>query len=122
MATIDVISDMTRDLVVFRVVGELAAGELGKVLEQYYTGPVCKRCLFDLSEGTWSSIPVAHFQSGLERFGRFGGQGGRSAFVFGNDADFGIGRLIESRLALKNYEKPIECFRDLDEAYRWILE
>jgi len=122
MATIEIQTDKIRDLTVVKVTGNLVVGQLREAMDKYYAGPPTRYCIIDLIGGSWSSIPVEKFNQSIEHISRVDREGGKTALVFGSDADFGIGRMIESNLSLGNFQKQIECFRSLEKAFDWVLE
>ncbi|MEX2131925.1 MAG: hypothetical protein WD772_10600 [Pseudohongiellaceae bacterium] len=122
MATIEIETDSTMDLTVIKVEGDLVQGQLRAALDEYYKGPVSLYCIIDMSNGSWSNIPIQKFKQGVENSAKYDRKGGKTALVFGNDADFGIGRMIESNLILGNFQKQVECFRNRKKANQWILE
>lgn len=121
MATIEIQTDESRDLTVVKVIGSLVAGQLREALDKYYAGPSSRYCIIDLIHGSWSSIPVEKFNQSIEHISKYDREDGKTALVFGNDADFGIGRMLESNLSLGNFKKQVECFRSLEKALEWVL-
>ena len=122
MAKIEVEVDKIKSLTVFSVTGDLKQGELLEKLEKYVQSPNCKYCIIDLSQGSWINIPVDYFRRVLENRELFEHSEGKSALVFGNDADFGIGRMIESMLSLNDYGREVGCFRSREKADKWIMQ
>ena len=121
-ASIEVSVEADKSLTVITVKGKLQAGQLKKTLTECRKKNPGKYCLIDLSHGSWFHLPTEHFRKVLQGMDRLAGEDGKSALVFGNDADFGIGRMIESVLALNEYGKQVECFRCRDKAYQWITQ
>lgn len=122
MATIEVEVDQENNLTIFKVRGDLEPGQLKEKLDEYYSGSVSNCIMIDLSLGSWAKIPVERIKKSLESLRRFEKKGGKSALILNSDADFGIGRMIESVLALNDYGGQVECFRSREKAYQWIRE
>ena len=122
MAIIEVEVDQENDLTIFKVRGDLEPGQLKQKLDEYYSGTVSNAMMIDLSSGSWAKIPVESIKKSLESLSRFEKRGRKSALVLNSDADFGIGRMIESVLTLGDYGKQVECFRSREKAFKWIRE
>ena len=48
--------------------------------------------------------------------------GGKTAFLISNDPDYGISRMIQTLIDVKNIPFKVEIFKTIDEAVKWIDE
>jgi len=99
--------------------GDLAEGELTSYLSEYYSNGPTDNLLIDSSEGTWTNIPTSAFERDVNN-GKKYSKRGKSALLFSNTADFGLGRMIESFTNIANYDTQVQCFRDKEEAIAWL--
>ena len=120
MAEISIRSDRDSDLTTITIKGDLREDDFHNSLSEYFRGESTLNTLYDLTEGDCSNIPSKYY-IGLIRVGRaYAQEGARSAMVFSNPVDFGIGRMIESHCESIGYKSELACFHSVSEARDWL--
>lgn len=124
MAEIKFSIDKAKDLTTVTIVGDLQASELRAILEDYYRQSPTSLIMMDSRQGRWSSMPTADYNRSIHSWILQGKsrEGGKTAIIFSDPADFGMGRYLESHLSLAGFPTELECFRDMDKAERWLFE
>ncbi len=122
MADIKLHINKERDLTTITIVGTLQEGELSSVLRDYYKHSPTRLIMLDSREGSWSAIPSELYRNTIEGWKRSDQKNGRTALIFSNAVDFGIGRMLESHFSMTGHETEIECFRDMEAAQTWLFE
>ncbi|MEQ8954887.1 MAG: hypothetical protein RL120_12210 [Gammaproteobacteria bacterium] len=120
MAEVTVDVDRDAELTVIKVVGELNSGELKQVMLDYYAGGPTRLILMDFSEGHWPKISMDGYIRESQNSEQYSRPGGRTALLFSNQSDFGIGRLLETYFGLTATMTELNCFMAEDDARKWL--
>lgn len=120
MAEIKTSIDYQLDLTVHTVSGDLTSQELLDKLDTYYQGRPTQLILWDFMNGTWSGITFDQLQELMRKAKKYSRKGGKTAFVFSKDIDFGIGRMVETYGELEKYDYEFSSFRDMKDAEKWL--
>lgn len=124
MAEIKFSIDKAKDLTTVTIVGALQPGELRAVLEDYYKQSPTRLIMMDSRQGTWSTMSTTDYNRAIQTWILRGQSrtGGKTAIIFSDPADFGMGRYLESHLSMAGFPTQLECFRDIEKAERWLLD
>lgn len=124
MAEIKFSIDKAKDLTTVTIVGTLEPGELRAILEDYYKQSPTRLMMMDSRQGVWSSMATADYNRSIQNWIQQGmsRKGGKTAIIFSDPADFGMGRYLESHLSMADFPTQLECFRDIQKAERWLFE
>lgn len=124
MAEIKFSIDKARNLTTFTIVGDLQSGELRAILEDYYKQSPTRLIIMDSRQGSWSSLATTDFKRSIQSWITTGNSraGGKTAIIFSDAADFGMGRFLESHLSMAGSLTELECFRDIDKAQSWLFQ
>lgn len=106
----------------FRVKGDIQPGEMLEFIKTCDYDTREYRALWDLREASWSNIPIQNMLNAVDQLGRFSREGQRTAFVFGRDVDFGIGRMLEPHYERYQIKSKVWPFLDYEEATAWLLQ
>lgn len=120
MAEIKTSIDSQLDLTVHVVIGDLTTKEILDKLEIYYQGSPTKRIIWDLSKATWASITSDDLRRTVTVAKKYSRKGGKTAWVFSKDVDFGIGRMLEVFGEFEKYDYVFSSFRNMEEAKKWL--
>ncbi len=124
MAEIKFSIDKARNLTTFTIVGDLQSGELRAILEDYYKQSPTRLIIMDSRQGRWSTLASTDFKRSIQSWITTGNSrvGGKTAIIFSDAADFGMGRFLESHLSMAGSPTELECFRDIDKAQSWLFQ
>lgn len=79
--------------------------------------------LWDLTQSSWANIPSPLLMKNLTLAQKkFAKSGDRTAFVLGNELDYGLGRVVENQLEDLDIAAQYRPFLSLDEAHAWLFE
>ena len=120
MLEIETSIDSQLDLTVHIVSGDLTTKEILDKLEIYYQGKTTKRILWDLSNATWKSITSDNLQQTVKKAKKYSRKGGKTAWVFSKDVDYGIGRMLQTFGEIEGYDYVFGTFRNIEDAMKWI--
>ena len=122
MGSINAITDKTQDLTIVTAAGQLTADDLIDWVTHYYAGDVTRFILWDLTQANLSAISFEEVEAHAKSFNRLADsrQGGRSAFVFGSDLEYGLGRMYQALSEIENVPIAFQTFRNIDEARQWL--
>jgi hypothetical protein len=120
LAEIETSIDNQLDLTVHIVSGDLTTQEILDKLEIYYQGKTTKRILWDLSNATWANITSDDLRRTVAKAKKYSRKGGKTAWVFAKDVDFGIGRMLEVFGEIEAYDYVFCSFRNKEEARKWL--
>ncbi|MBT3529585.1 MAG: hypothetical protein HOF74_04110 [Gammaproteobacteria bacterium] len=120
MAEVSIDIDKEREFATITIKGDVEAGDLDAVLEKYFGNSPCMATIYDSSEGSWSNLSTDFFRRMVDKSKPLSRKGAKTAMVFSNQVNFGIGRMIESNCDLAGYENEIECFYRLEDAREWV--
>ena len=121
MAHITVDIEPANDLAVFTLTGSLASGELLQRFIDYNQGDVRRLMLFDFTDANWSSLTSKQLRNNTAIASKYTSSGNRGAFVFSNDADYGIGRMVQAFASMENHLSEFRMFRSIEEARQWLM-
>lgn len=120
MAEISIDVDRKNAITIIAIKGILEKEDLPASLSDYFSNGPTLNTIYDSTEGDWSNNPTEYYM-GMVRSGKaYARKGARTAMVFANPVDFGIGRMIESHCELEGYENKLACFHTLEEAKCWL--
>lgn len=122
MAKIEININYDQDITVFKITGTLNSGELLESYKSCSEDEVTKLLLLDFTDASWANLPTADLRANTAKGSIYSSKGMRSAFVFSNDADYGIGRMFEAFATIEKYDSEICLFRSIDEAKEWLME
>lgn len=114
------IIDLETQLTTFEAEGELAFTEIRQVITDYYRGDVTPLVLWDLRKASLNSLSSQDVQ-GLANFLEQHGairQGGLTALVAADDADYGMLRMGEAYADGVPFSTRI--FRSIEKARQWL--
>lgn len=120
MAEIQTSIDYPLDLTVHIVSGDLTTREILDKLENYSQGDTTKRILWDLSNATWASITGDDLKETVKKAKKYSRKGGKTAWVFSEDVDFGIGRMLQILGEIEEYDYVFGTFRNMEDAMKWL--
>lgn len=121
MASINVDVDEERMLTTVIVEGMLADGEIIAAIRPYWSaGRPTPNLLIDSTNGTWSDIPTEDIKRSIGTSKGPAGEG-KTALVFADATDYGIGRMIEAYCMMAGYDSQHQCFYDTESAELWLL-
>ena len=122
MGSIETTYDLPQDLTTFKVVGKVGMVDFYDCLDSYYKGSVTPITLWDFTEANISAITtdeitnLAQYASQLAEIRREG----KTAIVFNDGFDFGLGRMFQTHLEMTEVPLEVELFRHLDDAKQWL--
>ena len=120
MAEISINIDRNDELTVIVIKGSLDKEDLPKTLADYFSNEPTLNNIYDSTNGDWSNNPTEYYMDMIRTGKVYARKGARTAMVFSNSVDFGIGRMIESHCELEGYENELACFHTLEEAKYWL--
>lgn len=120
MADISIDSDRNDDITIIAIKGTLEEEDLPNTLSEYFSNKPTLNTIYDSTEGDWSHNPSEYYMAMIRSSKVYSRKGARTAMVFANPVDFGIGRMIESHCELEGYENVLACFYTLEEAKYWL--
>jgi hypothetical protein len=122
MGSIETAYDLPRDLTTFKVVGKMGIIDFYDCLETYYEGGVTPLTLWDLTEADVSEISSDEI-SNFAQYGRNlaeARKGGKTAIVFNDSLDYGLGRMFATYLEMADVPLEIHTSRSLNDAKKWL--
>lgn len=120
MAEIKIDIDYDQELTTFKVSGKLLAGELLESTKAYHQGETTDRVLCDFTNASWSEIAAEDLKKNTGAAKKYSSKGNRTAFVFSNDLDFGMGRMLTAYAENEEFDSDMGVFRSLDAAMEWL--
>ena len=122
MAPIETSIDHPNDLTIHTVKGDVNAEEIIQRIEEYNSGKVTLRVIWDFSDAHIEDSSSEKLRSVLEAAGRYheARKGGKAALVSTEIFLFGLERMYGILTEIK--ESPVEHrpFRNMDDAKEWI--
>ncbi|MBC2734147.1 MAG: hypothetical protein HF981_07305 [Desulfobacteraceae bacterium] len=122
MGNIETTYDLPKDLTTFKVVGKMRIVDFYDCLEIYYEGGVTPLTLWDLTEADVSGISsdeISNFAQYSRNFAE-ARKGGKTAIVFNDSLDYGLGRMFATYLELADVPLEVHTSRNLDDAKKWL--
>jgi hypothetical protein len=122
MGSIETTKEVSSELTVNIVKGQIMYGDLVKWIANYYSGTVTKFILWNFTEADLSDITVEEFKNIAEVVKRKSDLriDGKSALVFSKDLEFGLGRMFEVFSESEDIEFEFKSFRSITEAKKWL--
>ena len=114
--TVDADGRLTR----IKVFGQLKPRDLLRFAENNGHNQRTPLVLWDLREAIWCYTKTEELVKNLEAARKFASSGFRTAYVLGSDADYGLGRVIESYTELRGFPGEYRPFKALGEAEVWL--
>ena len=121
MAVIDVYRDQQRNLTVFTVSGRLDARELSQCVHSQYQGRTTGLVLWDFSNASWAGICKRDFRMSIRKGKKYSRAGDKKAFVFTNDVDYGIGRMLEAYTEIEKFQSETRIYKSMQQANEWLF-
>ena len=124
MSTIDTSIDISHQLTIQSVTGEVSSGEIANKIKTYYEGEPTKFILWDFSEALLNKITSSQVEDLVAMTKQYTGlrNGGKTALVFSSDIGFGLGRMFDIHQDLVGSDIPHMTFRSKELALKWLLE
>ena len=123
MASIETSIDLTRQLTIHTVTGEITFAEIVEAVVKYYQGSITQLLLWDFSHASLGQTTSEQIHQLVYLTKPFTSRrkGGKTAFLFATDIDFGIGRMYE--IQVNGFDEYVthRVFRDKDPALKWLL-
>jgi hypothetical protein len=122
MGHIETRVDHQAQLTTHTVHGEITAGEIIEKVREYYRGDVTKKTLWNFLDASSARITGQEMRDLATVSSEHSAQraGGKSALVFGREAEFGLGRMFEFVNSFRDSKVEYASFMDLDAALRWL--
>ena len=120
MPKIETSIDYQLDLTVHTVSGNVTAQEILDKLDIYYQGKPTLLILWDFTNATWSGISSNELHETVKKAKKYSRPGGKTAFVFSKEVDFGIGRMLEALAEIEDYDYEFRSFRRIKDADKWL--
>lgn len=124
---IEIITDESLSMTIFRGSGELSYEEIKKAIKSFYDSPSNPNVLWDLQQA--SIARLTHEQLELLADDLISLRGdkiqGKRAIVAEDDLSFGLSRMFETLTSVsagQNTTNEMRVFRDLKQAYDWFSE
>lgn len=100
--------------------GDVTPGEMPAYWALCSGGTPAPRLAWDLSRGNWRNIPTHALLRDMDSFRGLATHNVRTAFVFGNEVDYGLGRIVESYTEIQGFSGRYRPFRTLEEGFAWL--
>ena len=116
------VQDEGRNLTVFSVKGELTFAEQMATLRQFYDETPTRNVIWDFRQLAGHRISSDELRE-IISFIKWHGQNrpaGKTALVSATDLDFGLSRMSQAYAEQERVPWPIESFRTMEDALRWI--
>ena len=122
MARIVTTIDREADLTAHVASGTVVGSEVLALLDKYYAGPVTTLVLWDFTDASFSEITPEQVRELARRTKEYGPTrpGGKTALVFGNLSDYGVGRMFEILSSLADENVVFQSFCDMRDAREWL--
>ena len=121
MAQIYSETDNQRQVSRFTVVGDVVSDEIAEYLNNMDSARLKQLAIWDMTKAHWHQISTAKLLSHVDAARAFDFPGKRTAFVFSSDADYGVGRMLESYASARDFVGGLRSFRDLARAEAWLF-
>ena len=111
-----------KDLTLLTVLGDTSFEELMDVIREVYEKFTTKHLIYDFSHGTFVNASTENIKTILQYVKKHGEvrKGGKTAYVGGEDYEFGMLRMTEALAQIEGLPVNIEVFRSLDKAIQWV--
>jgi len=122
MARVDKHIEAEKGLAIYKVNGELSAGELLRLNNKLLTGQSTEKIVFDFMNGSLKNISPEVFKQ--EIIGSKSRTEKRKeikvAIIANKDIDFGLGRMYAAYIEMEDIGVNISVFRTRSEALKWL--
>lgn len=114
--------EKNHDLTVFSVIGKIKQAEFREHVLNFLDGEPTMLALWDFTEGSVEEISSERLADGVREAKGYAEsrKGGRTAFVFSKDREFGFGRMMQAYGDLEEFPFEIMVFRDVQAARQWL--
>ena len=122
MAPIETSTDYPNDLTIHIVKGDVSAEEIIQRIEEYNSGRVTLRVIWDFSDAIIKDSSNEKLRSVLAAAGQYSEvrKGGKAALVSTETFLFGLQRMYGILTELKNSPVEHRAFRNMEDAREWI--
>jgi hypothetical protein len=122
MAPIETSIDYPNDLTIHTVKGDVSAEEVVQRIEEYHSGRVTLRVIWDFSEASIKDSSEEKLRSVLAVGGKYSEaqKGGKAALVSSKTFLFGLERMYEILTEVQSAPVEHRAFRSLKDAKEWI--
>lgn len=100
--------------------GDIAPGEMPAFWSSRDRAMRAPLVVWDLSGANLTNIPTHALLRDMDVFRGLAVDNVRTAFVLGNEVDYGMGRIVESYTEMQGFSGRYRPFRKLDEALTWL--
>lgn len=108
------------DLTLNRVRGTLLLTEVKSTVFEFYRERLTTLVIWDLSLADLSKIDNLDLRKLAEKLSPLKRENGKTAFFADNELNYGIARIICSRLRMNRVGFELNCFNHIDELARWL--
>jgi hypothetical protein len=122
MAPIETSIDYPSDLTIHTVKGDVSAEEIIRRIEEYHSGKVTLRVIWDFSEASIEDSSDEKLRSLLAVAGKYSEvqKGGKAALVSTETFLFGLERMYEILTEIEGSPVEHRAFRSMEDAKEWI--
>ena len=123
MASIETSIDLMRQLSIHTVTGEITFLEIVEAVSKYYQGTITQLLLWDFTHASMTQTTSEQIRQLVDLSRPFTSRrkGGKTAFLFATEVDFGIGRMYEIQVSGLDKSVSHRAFRDKESALKWLL-
>jgi hypothetical protein len=124
MATIDTTNDLSLQLTIHTITGEVSPEEISNKIKTYSESGPTEFVLWDFSKAELSKITFSHVETFIALTKQYSSyrKRGKTALVFSSNLGFGLGRIFDTRLELMESKIPYMTFRSKEDALKWLFE
>ncbi len=122
MGTISAKYETEKDLTIVTVEGVISADDLLEWGNSYYEGQITSLILWDVTKADLSGLQSDKLRKIAEIMSRISEarRGGKTAFVYDNPLEFGIGRMFQAYSEMEDMPFQVQSFRSFHEARKWL--
>ncbi len=122
MGTISAKYETEKDLTIVTVEGVISADDLLDWGNSYYEGQITSLILWDVTKADLSGLQSDKLRKIAEIMSRISEarRGGKTAFVYDNPLEFGIGRMFQAYSEMEDMPFQVQSFRSFHEARKWL--
>ena len=122
MGTISAKYDTDKDLTIVTAEGVITADDLLDWGNNYYEGQITSLILWDVTKADLSGLQSDKLRKIAEIMSRISEarRGGKTAFVYDNPLEFGIGRMFQAYSEMEDMPFQVQSFRSFHEARKWL--
>jgi hypothetical protein len=122
MAEIRIVVHEELDVTETIVIGELSVADVLGQIDSFYSGPVTRHVLWDISQASFTSADMDDFRRIAAAVAQVSRRraGGKSAVVAASDLSFGLSRMYQAYRETHNIESSYMSFRTRETALAWL--